>query len=64
MTTAEKIAQLEKEVHELKVLFSALVPLDNEGEYKERFLRDMATLADQKPAGKFEGKGSLVKLVS
>ena len=63
MTTAQKISKLENEVRELRELFSTLVPLDTEGEYKESFVRDMKKVSTEKPAGKYEGAGGLLKLV-
>jgi len=62
MTTTERIKKLEKEVTELKSLFSALVPLDKEGEYKSTFIRHMVKVTSEKPVGRYEGAQSLLKI--
>jgi len=64
MTTAQKISKLEQEVRELRELFSALVPLDTEGEYKASFVRTLDKTVAEKPVGTYEGRGSLLKLVA
>ena len=63
MTTADRIKLLEKEVTVLKSLFSALVPLDKEGVYKESFLKKTKSAAAEKAIGEYAGKGSLLDLV-
>ncbi|MBP6881382.1 MAG: hypothetical protein KBC35_02045 [Candidatus Pacebacteria bacterium] len=62
MNTAQKIQKLEKEMQGLHDLFSALVPLDKEGEYKDSFVKEMSKLAKEKPEGTYDGKGSLLRL--
>jgi hypothetical protein len=62
MTTAQRIKTLEKEVSELKSLFSSLVPLDREGEYQAAFLRTTSKAAKEKPVGTYTGKGDLLSL--
>lgn len=63
MTTLQKIEKLEKEVTNLKSLFSAIVPLDKDGAYKDTFVRKMRRLVLDKPVGTFEKKGDLLKLI-
>jgi hypothetical protein len=41
MITAQKISKLESEVCELRQLFSALVPADTEGKYKDSFVKQV-----------------------
>lgn len=62
MNTVQKIQKLEKEVQLLHDLFSALVPLDREGEYKDSFVKEMKKMMKEKPVGTYEGKGSLLRL--
>ena len=54
MTNAQRIKTLEKEVSEIKSLFSSLVPLDREGEYQAAFLRATSKAAQEKPAGTYK----------
>jgi hypothetical protein len=64
MTTVEKIKKLEREVTELKSLFSSLVPLDKEGEYRPGFVRKLQkTLSKKVIAGTYSKKGDLLRLL-
>ncbi len=63
MTTLQKITQLEMEVTHLKSLFSALIPLDKEGVYKDTFVQDMKQKMREKVEGTFSKKGDLLKLL-
>lgn len=64
MTTVQKIKKLEKEMAELRSLFSALVPFDTEGEYKDSFITQMKNASSQKATGSYSRAGSLLSLVS
>ena len=63
MNTLQKITQLEKEVTHLKSLFSAIIPLDKEGVYKDTFVRNMKRTMHEKAEGTFSKKGDLLKLL-
>ena len=64
MTTLEKIKKLEREVTELRSLFSNLVPLDKEGEYKQDFLRGLKKVMSKKViVGTYLKRGDLLKLL-
>jgi len=63
MTTLQKIEKLEKEVTNLKSLFSAIVPLDREGVYRDVFVRKMKQTVQEKAVGAFTKKGDLLKLI-
>lgn len=52
MTTSERISKLEKEVRELKALFSSLVPHDDEGEYSEEFIQSIKEAKADVAAGR------------
>jgi len=62
MTTAQKISKLESEVRELRQLFSALVPSDTEGQYKDSFVKQIKKTRAEKTVATYTGKGSLLKL--
>ena len=64
MTTVEKLSQLETEVRELRQLFSALVPLDLEGNLKDSFVKQIKKTRTEKHIAVYTGKGSLLKLIS
>ncbi len=64
MTTAQKLSQLETEVRELRQLFSALVPLDFEGNYKDSFIKQIKKTRVEKHSAVYTGKGSLLKQIS
>ena len=61
MTTAQKISKLESEVRELRQLFSALVPIDTEGKYKNSFVKELKKNRSEKSVATYSGKGSLLK---
>jgi len=58
-TQIVKLNKLEREVEELKSLVFSIVPIDQEGEYKDSFIVRMKKIASQKPAFVYKGKGSL-----
>jgi hypothetical protein len=62
MTTAQKISKLESEVRELRQLFSALVPADTEGKYKDSFVKQVKKTRTEKSVATYAGKGSLLNL--
>jgi len=63
MTTQEmqKLNRLEKEMEVLKSIVANIIPFDNEGEYKNTFLKEMKKQSETKSVFEYNGKKSLIK---
>lgn len=57
----QKLNRLEKEVKTLKFLMANLLPYDNEGEYKNSFLRQIEKVSKDNSIFEYKGRGSLMK---
>jgi len=63
MTTkeAQKLNKLEREVKVLKSFMLNLVPYDNEGKYKDSFLKQIGIASKSVDVFEYNGKDSLLK---
>jgi len=64
MTTQEmqKLNRLEKEMEVLKSIVANIIPFDNEGEYKNTFLKEMKKQSETKSVFEYNGKKSFLNL--